>query len=260
MKSKTSKIILYVALGLMIALLLVRCNSSSNNLPKVDYENAGLTQLDGPKEGQEIAIIKTTLGEFRVALYREFAPDTVDFFVKNAKDGFYDGKYFYGIQNGNFFMFGTAKNDGHLINKDEIIAEDDTETEGKYDQKTYDIEHTQNENELSTDIWPLKGSLISLGPDYKGTGAFVVGIGNEGTSDDTFQKLLDSDNANTDLVNAFKDNGGCISFAQTYTVFAQVYEGMDVFDNILNTDVDSKTFLPKEELKVISVTIENYSK
>ncbi|MBI4028379.1 MAG: peptidylprolyl isomerase [Verrucomicrobia bacterium] len=49
---------------------------------------------------EEIAIIKTTQGEMRIAFWLDVAPQTVANFKKLAKDGFYDGTAFHRIVKG----------------------------------------------------------------------------------------------------------------------------------------------------------------
>ena len=55
------------------------------------------------------AIIHTDHGDIRINLFSETAPNTVDNFVKLAKDGFYDGCAFHRVI-GNFMIQGGCPN------------------------------------------------------------------------------------------------------------------------------------------------------
>ena len=55
-------------------------------------------------------------------------------------------------------------------------------------------------------------------------------------------KLADSNNIPEDITDAFEKYGGVLNFSQQYTVFGQVYDGLDIYDEICGTDVaDSET-------------------
>lgn len=72
------------------------------------------TVVDGETENP-IAIIDTTMGEIKVELFADLAPNTVNNFVSLAEDGFYDGLVFHRviqnfmIQGGGFYPDGTQK-------------------------------------------------------------------------------------------------------------------------------------------------------
>ena len=59
--------------------------------------NMTLEQLELPKEGEEIAIIKTNHGNIKVRLFPQAAPKTVENFVTHAKNGYYDGIIFHRV-------------------------------------------------------------------------------------------------------------------------------------------------------------------
>lgn len=66
---------------------------------------------------EEVAIIKTTLGEMAIAFWPEVAPKTVENFKKLAKEGFYDGTAFHRIVQGFMIQGGdplSKKNDSRV--------------------------------------------------------------------------------------------------------------------------------------------------
>lgn len=214
-----------------------------DKLPSFDYKDVDLVQLNAPKTGQEIAIIDTTLGTFKVALYREYAPNTVENFVKLAKTGYYDGKYVFSAVKDSYFLAGTTNKSGVIVKKGEA---------------NYDQEMTKITNEIHKNLLPLKGSLISFGPNLKDSGTFFSGINTVVFTDKLKNKLKSQKNANQDIINAFIEKGGMPYFTGNYTVFAQTYEGLDVFEKVCNVAVDSKTKAPKEEIKINKITISTY--
>jgi len=55
---------------------------------------------DSDDEGNQIAIIDTSMGTIKVELYEDKAPNTCENFIKLANDGFYDGLIFHRIFDG----------------------------------------------------------------------------------------------------------------------------------------------------------------
>lgn len=50
-----------------------------------------------------------------------------------------------------------------------------------------------------------------------------------------------------------------LNFSQQYTVFGQVYDGMDIYDEICGTDVaDSETLKPREDIQFTKVYMSTY--
>ncbi len=229
-----------VALVLVISVVIKLV--AGGKLPSYNYKDANLVQLQNPKDGQEIAIINTTLGEFKVMLFREQAPKAVEHFVNLAKAGYYDGKYIYGVSSPAYFFAGTTNKDGVIVDKD---------------HKNYDTEMKELDVETSDDLFPFKGALILLGPDRKGSGTFITGINTIEMTDKIKKAFEKQEDANKDIVNAFLEKGGDPTLAHSYSIFAQTYEGMDVYEKIFKVDVD-KNGRPKDELKIISIKISNY--
>jgi cyclophilin family peptidyl-prolyl cis-trans isomerase len=105
---KTSRKWLYVALVLIVIAIAVVAfvilqNSSSNS------EN------NGNPVGNPVALFDTSFGTFKVELFKDKMPVTVDNFVKLVNDGFYNGLIFHRIgenfmiQGGGYFPNGTLK-------------------------------------------------------------------------------------------------------------------------------------------------------
>ncbi|HUS99102.1 MAG TPA: peptidylprolyl isomerase [Candidatus Thermoplasmatota archaeon] len=105
---KTSRKWLYVALVLIVIAVAVVAfvilqNSSSNS------------QNNGTPAGNPVALFDTSFGTFKVELFKDKMPETVDNFVKLVNDGFYNGLIFHRIgenfmiQGGGYYPNGTLK-------------------------------------------------------------------------------------------------------------------------------------------------------
>jgi len=106
---KSSRKWMYIALVLIVVAIaavafVILQNSSFNT-----------KNNNGSSTGNPIAIFNTSLGTFKVELFRDKMPITVNNFVKLVNDGFYNGMIFYRIsdnfmiQAGRYFPNGTEK-------------------------------------------------------------------------------------------------------------------------------------------------------
>lgn len=241
MKKRSLKIALIGSLVIFV-IGFVMNYFNRQKLPSLDYQDVDLIQLKAPQVGQEIAIIDTTMGTFKVALYRNEAPNAVAHFVDLANKGYYDNKYVHEVITGNYFFAGTTNANGIIVD------------EG---HENREIEMTQFDEEISKNLIPIKGALISLGPDKAKSGTFIAGIGNRINDDKIINELKEAENANEDIVNAFIEHGGDPYLTGKITVFAQTYENMDVFEKIYNAKTDSKK-RPENEIKINKITISKY--
>ncbi len=209
------------------------------NKVSFDFENVNLVQLQEPQEGQEMAIVKTSLGDFSFVLYRDYAPNTVARFVDRVNAGEYENRYVNVVQDGVYFIAG---------------GDIDGNYEGE--KKKSDL----IKNEYSADLWPFKGAICSISAKDGYGGFRFIGV-NSVEYTEEFIGEMRSVGGNEDILNGFIDNGGVPNFSQQYTVFGQVVSGMDVFEAISKVAVtDEKNLKPAEDVIIYSITMGEYKK
>ena len=71
-----------------------------------------IRRLESQTGDLPIAVVKTTEGTFRVELFENQAPLTVNNFVALAEEGFYDGRAFFKVLPGEYAATGSANDDG----------------------------------------------------------------------------------------------------------------------------------------------------
>lgn len=230
---KIAVIVLAVLIGIVVIVSVV-LKVTDKNPHNIDVNNAGLTQLDTPKDDQEVAIIKTTLGTMKVALYREFAPNTVENFVNQAKSGYYDGTFVFQSEPSIYFIGGGKTNDG---------------TGGT---------NTKITTEVTSNLWPFKGALCSIADGNTKKGGNKILFINSIEFTEEIKTELRGYDMGTNLIEAFIEKGGIPNFVGQYSVFAQTYDGMDVFEEISSISSDETTKQLSEDVKIESVTITTY--
>ena len=243
-----------VMFGLTILLLYFSAKRAENDqYIQIDTETMKLIQLDQPKEGDPIAIVDTSLGEFRFVLYPEQSPEAVKNFTSLAESGFYDNTYIYNAEEGVYASAGCKQKNGEL-------------PEG------YDKSHEIIERELSQDLWPFKGAVCMLNTEKESTfknklmggGKYFNGsrfaLINSIEFTDELREQLREVSGSKELGEAFIKNGGVPNFSQQMTVIGQTYEGLDVIDAItrVKTENDGHIKRPVEDLMINSIKIDKF--
>lgn len=188
---------------------------------KIDYNSAELIQYELPADDTKVAVFETNLGTFKAVLYEDQAPEYCKYFEGLAESGYYDGTHVFAVQDGVYFMGGSKTSDGT----------DDSDTD-----------KTEKSPEKSKDLWPFYGALAAYGNQKSAfntqiqAGSRVLFIGSIEFDKETCEQL-DSASDNTKLNNAFKTKGGVPNFSQQYTIFAQVYDGLEAYEDVLRAQV-----------------------
>ncbi len=147
---KNKKIILLTMLIVAI-LSIVGCKAEE----KQGGVELNSEQLQMPKSGEEVAIIKTNLGDIKLRLFPEVAPKAVENFKTHAKNGYYDGVTF------------------HRVMEDFMIQGGDPQGTGRGGESIWG---TSFEDEFHEDYKNLYGtlSMANAGPGTNGSQFFIV--------------------------------------------------------------------------------------
>lgn len=230
------------------------CSSARKyGLDKYDFGSMTMEfpQLQAPKSGDTIAIIDTDMGEIRVKLFPEYAPNTVEKFVNLAKEGKYNNIPIPTVYRDTLFL--TA---GYEID------------DGKFHGRKSDDELI--ENELSAEIWPFRGALMSYSEEEGKSDArwFMCNVDKENLTKSAIDELKENtfafseketQNKVNTLFDKFYEYGGVFGFAGQATVFGQTYKGFDVVERLTNIPADSKTGLVTEIHHIKSVKISEFN-
>lgn len=225
-------------------------------LDNLATQGEGITQLDPPEKGEEIAVIHTSMGDIKVKFFPDKAPKAVENFKTLAKDGYYDGITF------------------HRVINDFMIQGGDPTGTGTGGESIYGGAF---EDEFSPDLYNFRGalSMANSGMNTNGSQFFIVqkpGI------QDGYWEYIDSlvkefgdsqvlfDNQSNRLVKVnysdearelYNENGGTPHLDYGHTVFGQVFDGMDVVDAIASVAVDEND-KPADDVIITSISFENY--
>ena len=205
-------------------------------------------------EGDQVATITTNYGDIQIKLCPDQAPKAVENFVTLAEEGYYDGLTFHRVINNFMIQGGDPNGDG---------------TGGE------SCWGGEFEDEFDPELYHFRGalSMANSGADTNGSQFFIVQNPalQEGYFDfvDQVREQYGDDNLlynnqtgkllRTNYTEAVREKyealGGNPDLDYGYTVFGQVYEGMDVVDSIaaVQTDENDK---PVEDVIIESITIQ----
>lgn len=193
-------------------------------------------QIRMPEVGDTVAVMKTSMGDIKILLFPDAAPKAVENFTTHAQNGYYDNLIF------------------HRVIPDFMIQGGDPNGTGTGGESIWG---TSFEDEFSVDYHNLRGSLsmANAGPNTNGSQFFIV------QADFVDERLIGqmeqlSDRGfPTETVEDYKKLGGTPWLDFKHTVFGQVYEGMDVVDEIavVKTDMSDK---PLENVVIKTIKIE----
>lgn len=212
----------------------------------LDEESIEFVQFNEIKEGQETAVIETSIGTIKMVLFENEAPKTVAHFKKLIKSGFYNDKEIFINPEFKAFITGAIDETG---TKGEIINDD---------KKPIVCEVTPN-------LWHFSGAVSVLGYEKNKMSKDML-------SDSRFF-IVDDIKATTEMatqmeeyeypqkvIDAYKEHGGMPQYTGSYTVFGQVYEGLDIVSKIVASPIKEGEAHPSDGTKIIKIELSKYEK
>ncbi len=196
-------------------------------------------QLTGPQEGDTVAVIETSEGTIRAVLYPEYAPLAVQNFIDLANKEYYKDMLF------------------HRVVENFVIQTGDPTGTGTGGESASGSPFA---NETNPALHHFTGALgMANAGENLNKSQFYIVSGTTVSSDLISQMQAITDGSYpTEVIDGYKKLGGQPALDYRYTVFGQVYEGLDVVEKINKVKVDEDD-RPTSDVKLVSVTIETYS-
>ncbi len=220
-------------------------------------------QLEAPEKGEEICVLSTNYGEIKLRFFPDAAPKAVYNFKALALSGYYDGLTFHRVIDN--FMIQGGDPDGTGAGGESIWGEDFAD-------------------EFHENLLNITGSVscANRGANTNGSQFFINAVEPTAINWDQYAEIYSiyetapeqftsmyGGTLNMDLVtdaykSLYEENGGnphldgAYSTAGTgHTVFAQVFEGLDVVREIMQVETDDND-MPVEPVTILSAQIVLY--
>ena len=227
-----------VSLLLILAFALTLCSCGKKNGGNGDPEPAPkspLYQLNAPQEGDTVVTIYTSEGDIKAVLYKKAAPKAVANFIKLADSGYYDDLTI------------------HKVIKDFVIQMGDPTGHGDGGEAASGKGFACEYSDL---MHNFTGALaMAGGTDGLNHSQFYIVAGSE--MSDEYAAAMKEAGYSDEVIAAYRELGGLPSLDYVYTVFGQVYEGMDVVKAIASAKAD-KYNRPKKDITIDGVVISTY--
>ncbi len=236
-----------------------------------------------PKAGDLIAEFEIEgFGTIKAVLFPEAAPIGVENFQKLADSGYYDGLKIHRVVSNFMFQGGSANGDGTggdaAVNGGSFGIETAQNARHFYGALCYAnargsnttqfyIVNSKNAEDLSAFDYDAYDSIIEEGKGYIKE-AREAGQANAEEyyiyQTQFYQNRIDYFKGASDaVINKYKAAGGVPSLDGNYTVFGQVYEGLDVVDAISAVEVkdngSGEVSTPVEDIIIKSVKVTTFS-
>ena len=228
------RLLIVVSAILVMMLVFTGCGGSGLGSEKLNVDTDEI-QLQKPEKGDKVAVVETSEGTIKFLLFEEYAPKAVFNFITLAKNGYYDGTVFHRTIAGFCVQGGSP---------------DGTATGGT---SCWGLEF---EDEFSDHLHHYSGavSMANHGDDTNGSQFFFVTSPIADLKDSVRDAMRDN-GWREDVVDAYVDAGGLPQLDYRYTVFGQIYEGLNVAYKISRSETDEND-RPVKDVVVESVTIE----
>ncbi|MEQ2441571.1 peptidylprolyl isomerase [Solibaculum intestinale] len=232
--------------SLMLCLVLAALSGCSEQpLPQGDdaFRQMHSAQFALPEKGEQIAVVTTSLGVIKIRLFGEEAPAAVENFIGLAKSGFYNGQKFYRVIPDSLIVSGDAKDENQSFWGKKIELE--TSKELHHFRGALGYYHDDEVRGNYSEFYIIKGDEVNdaMAEEMKAAGS---------------QKFSDG------VISDYRRIGGFPDMDYNYTVFGQVFEGIEVVDAIAaaqlveNPPYDNEYTLPAENIWIESVEIVEY--
>ena len=193
-------------------------------------------QFEKPAKDAEVIVMKTSKGTIKMRLFPEKAPKTVENFVTHAKEGYYDGLTFHRVING--FMIQGGDPLGNGTGGESIW--------GKPFEDEFDVELRNFRGALS---------MANSGSNTNGSQFFIV----QATGLPDGVEILYQQTGHPEAAQEkYAEVGGTPWLDLQHTVFGQVFDGMDVVDEIVaqTATEENNGLVPEDERVIIeSITV-----
>ncbi|MBR2283367.1 MAG: peptidylprolyl isomerase [Ruminococcus sp.] len=203
-------------------------------------ENVPVANFTAPETDEKIiALDIRDYGTVRIKLFPEYAPDGVENFIGLAEQGYYDGLTFHRIISD--FMIQGGDPEGTGMGGESVWG-------GSFDGGT-DAHLIHAAGALS---YANSGSTSTNGSQF-----FIV-TGNVYTSEQLDELASMGYNVSENAAEVYSTAGGAPWLDGGYTVFGQVFDGLDVVFRVQNAETDGND-KPLEDVVIDSVRVESYS-
>ncbi|GAB6109482.1 peptidylprolyl isomerase [Fusibacter bizertensis] len=232
---------------ILIVMLMTACTSKP-----IEDDEAGqakmaegleLEQVNRPRDGDEIAIITTNIGEIRMVLFSDIAPNAVNEFKRLVEEGYYD-----------YLIFDRIVEDFLIQVQRSPLYPYDKSVSGE----NYEDEINSEYCHITGAVGMAKHHDKNSEVQFADNSSFYI-IYQNGLDPSEIDALKEDGKSYSEAtLKAYEKLGGIPRLDGLYTIFAQVYLGIELVREINQIPIDSSTGVPSEYITIMSIEIKTY--
>ncbi len=231
----------YMGISLMIiCVIFLSCGCSMSS------EKLGF-QLEKPSAGEQIAVMETSMGTIKIRLFPDYAPKAVENFTTLAQQGYYNGLCFHRVIENFCVQGGDPKGNG--TGGQSIWG------------KGFEVESCKELVNITGSLAMARSSSVNSNGSqfYFNQGGKENFSGwknlnsnmNQSKLSEEYKKIYEENGGNPNLDGYYNKSG------EGYTVFGQIFEGLDVINKIASVEVDDNN-KPISDVIINDITISTY--
>ncbi|MCD7823953.1 MAG: peptidylprolyl isomerase [Oscillospiraceae bacterium] len=224
---------------LVFVLLIWLAGARQSGIP----DDIDFIQLEEPEDDNPVVIFETNIGTISAVLYPEEAPEYYEYFTGLVESGYYDGSYVCGVVDSAYALGGTLDPDP---NNDGGENADETMLQAEISDKLWSIKGSMASFVGTTGMWPFQKNCAGS------TFFFINDIDDVYMDEDALKRSYGEE-----LGSVYYEYGGIPNFTNKYTIFAQVYDGWDVFEELMNVET-LDTYQPASDIVIERAYITTY--
>ncbi len=244
-RSKNRNRLLSLLLAALCAGVLGGCVPAND--PVSDRDAIELIQLEPPRKGQDIAILHTSGGDIKMMLFTEQAPNTCAHFKRLVESGFYNG-----IKIAEIDRSACTLHTG---------VDEESDTGGRVmtdNGKDVPIELSPNLLHFSGAVSAYQ-ELSGFNSKYTDSDSRFFIVGSKEPDETTYAQMK-AQNYPDKICDAYLKHGGLLEVSGCYTIFGQVYEGLEIVNDLIqNTELQQGTTFPAEDIIITSIELSTYT-
>lgn len=236
-------------------------NATPETVDLSKYSDVPLPQLDPVKDGEEIAVLHTDMGNIKMRFFPEYTPNAVQNFKTLAKSNYYDNNIFYRVLKNEFIQTGdpTGTGTGGQSMWGGPFAAETTpclhNIYGAVSMMRGQDSNSQGSQFLIVANRKLDDAAKKEIESYKDKQDQVIGTTADGVKVPYAQVYPNK------IIDKYLEGGGFPGLDMQFTVFAQVFDGFDVIDKIASVQTSQEETTkekPLTDIKINSITFEAY--
>ena len=205
-----------------------------------EKENVTIANYTAPKEGEKIVSMKLKGydGEIKIKLFPEYAEKGVPSFLEHAEKGYYDGLTFHRVIKDFMIQGGDPKGDG-------------TGGESIYEKGFDDGTNSHLIHAAGAVAYANSGSTASSGSQFYIVTGDVYSTEEISNLEEQGYDFTDNE------AEIYSTNGGTPWLDGSYTIFGQVFDGLDIVFDVQNVETDTND-KPVKDVTIEYVKVSEY--